>query len=166
MPTSERSRLRLALVALLAVMALVAASCGDDGDDNDNEDELGGGVDSQTVSIEAYDFYFEPTALSVERSTQVTLEFENLGENAHSFTIPDIDVEVESDGGDSGEITFSTPDEPGSLDFFCKYHPDEMTGTIAVGGVDEPLDEDAEGVDDDAESEDDADVAPGTDTGY
>jgi plastocyanin len=166
LPTTNPSRLRLALLVVLAVTALVAASCGEDDGDNEGEDELAGGVDSQTLSIESYDFYFEPTSLSVERSTQVTLEFENLGENAHSFTIPDLDVEVEADGGESGEITFSSPDEPGSLDFFCKYHPDEMTGTLSIGGVGEPLDEDAEGVDDGTESEDDSDVAPGTDTGY
>ena len=154
-----RPGLRLALSAL--AFSLVLGACGGD-DEDDGDDELeGGGVSTQTVSVDAYDFYFEETSLLLESGTTVEVDFENLGEVAHSFTIPDLDVDVDADAGDTTTVTFNTPEEPGSLDFYCKYHPDEMEGTISIGGGDDPLDEDSEGVDTETEESpvDDGDPA-------
>lgn len=137
-------------VLLLVALCLVAApACGDD----PGEDEPGAAVE-QTVELEAYDYYFEPTALSVEVGAEVTVAFSNAGGVEHSFTAPDLDVEVEAGNGEDATVTFVAPDRPGSFDFFCKYHPDEMQGTISIGGSDEPLEE----VPDEGDEDEDVEV--------
>ena len=128
---------------------------------------------SQSLSIEAFDFYFEPTSLAVEVGAEVTIDFTNNGEVTHSWTATDLDAEVEVGGGETGTLTFTAPNEPGSYDFFCKFHPDEMQGTISIGGSDEPMEEDRDPDDDDDEDVDvdvdtneDEDTDAGADTDY
>ena len=41
------------------------------------------------------------------------------------------DAEVEAEGGESATTTFTAP-ESGTVEFICKYHPDQMTGEISV----------------------------------
>ena len=140
-------------VALAAALVLVAApACGEE-EGNEPGTEI-----TQTVEVEAFDNYFEPTSLSVELNAEVTVEFTNNGSITHSFTAPDLDVEIESGNGEDGTVTFAVPNQPGSYDFFCKYHPDEMQGTISAGGSEEPLEEDPDGDDDDDDTEVDVDV--------
>jgi plastocyanin len=131
------------LTIVAACLAAVAvAGCGGDEDP--------GSAVEQTIEIQAFDFYFDPTALTAQRGAEVTLEFANVGEVAHSFTATDLDVEIESGGGEDASVTFTAPAEPGSYDFFCKYHPDDMQGTISIGGSDEPVEEQP-GEDDDVD---------------
>ena len=138
-------------VAVAAALLAITAACG-----GGEESDAGGGVE-QTVELEAFDFYFEPTALAVELGAAVTVEFSNAGGVSHSFTAPDLDVEVEASNGADSDVTFTAPDQPGSLDFFCKYHPDEMKGTISIGGGEAPLEEDQDGDDADPIEEDNED---------
>ena len=145
---------KIAVAAALLVAA--GPACGG----GDAEGEAGGGV-QQSVEVEAFDYYFEPTALAVELGADVTLEFSNAGGVTHSFTAPDLDVEVEASNGADSDVTFRAPDQAGSFDFFCKYHPDEMNGTISIGGGEAPLEEDQDPDGDDADpieedNEDDA----------
>lgn len=132
-----RSRLALGL----AVAALLVAACGSE------ENEPGAAVE-QTVTVDAFDFYFEPTSLSVETGASVTVEFNNAGSVSHSWTSSDLDVEVEASSGEEASVTFTAPAEPGSYDFFCEFHPDEMQGTISIGGSDEDVEEAPEETDD------------------
>jgi plastocyanin len=140
------------LVLLVAAMVLaVAPACGE------GEEEPGSSV-SQTAELEAFDYYFEPTSLAVELGAEVTIEFTNNGSVSHSFSAPDLDVEVEAGNGEEASVTFTAPDQAGSFDFFCKYHADEMAGTISIGGSEVPLEEDPdENDDDDADVEVDVD---------
>lgn len=128
----------------IAALALAGASCGEDEDSARQE---------QSFTVEAFDFYFEPTSLQFEPGAQVNLTLENGGGVAHSITVPDLDFEAEAQSGESIENSFVAPTTPGSLDFYCKFHPDEMTGTISIGGADQPLEEDV-----DAPATDDPDV--------
>jgi plastocyanin len=128
----------------VALLALFGA-CG-----NPDETETAA---SQQVELEAYDFYFEETQFLFDLGARVNVELVNAGDNTHSFTADDLDIDVEVGSGESTNIEFEVPDEPGIFDFYCKYHPDDMKGTISVGGSDEPIQED-----DDADNEDDADV--------
>ena len=48
--------------------------------------------------------------------------------------------------------------EPGSLDFYCKFHPDEMKGVISIGGADQPIEEDVDSEDEDDDADVDVDV--------
>jgi plastocyanin len=132
--------------AVSIAVALVVPAC--DVDEEDDPDV------SQAVELEAYDFYFEEETILLGLGADVIVDFENLGDATHSFTVPDLDLEVEAASGESTEVEFSLPDEPGLLDFFCKYHPDEMNGTISIGGAEQPLEEELE---EDVDEEDDAD---------
>ena len=136
---------KLVLLGAALFVALLPACGGGD-------EEPGSSV-SQTAELEAFDYYFEPTSLLVELGAEVTIEFANNGSVSHSFSAPDLDVEVEAGNGQEATVTFTAPDQPGSFDFFCKYHADEMTGTISIGGGEVPLEEPQE-----TEDDDDADV--------
>lgn len=152
------------VIALACVLMLGAVACGEEEDTDP--------AVSQELTVEAFDYYFEPTALSVQLGAEVTIELTNAGTVSHSWTATDLDVEVEAGSGDEASVTFVAPNEPGSYDFFCKFHPDEMQGTISVGGSDEPVeerpenqDEDDEDVDVEVETEEDQD-ASGADDNY
>ena len=140
----RRPSVRIVACAV-AALALFAA-CGDPEDETDT-------AVAQEVAIEAFDFYFDETQFMFDLGAQVTVDFVNAGEATHSFTADDLDIDVEAGSGETTELTFQVPNEPGVFDFYCKYHPDEMKGTMSIGGNDDPINEDAE--DEDA---DDADV--------
>lgn len=145
------------LICAIAAIALLGA-CGEP------EDDASGDV-SHEVSLEAYDFYFEPTEFSFDLGERVTIDYINNGEATHSFTAPDLDIDIEADSAETTEFKFSVPDQPGIFDFYCKYHPDEMKGTISLGGGEEPIEEqdgndedDDDDIDVDVEDEDDQDA--------
>lgn len=124
-----------------AGLALMGTACGDD-------EEAGA---SERFEMQAFDFRFDPTTLSVSPGATVQLDFSNAGEVAHSVTIPDLDFEVVSESGEDASDTFLAPETPGAIDFFCKFHPDEMAGTISVGGGNQPIEEDVDVEDDDTD---------------
>lgn len=150
-------RILLGCVALLAL----SAACGEP------EDNEPAGT-TQSIELEAFDFYFDETQLLFDLGARVQIDLTNSGENTHSFTADDLDIDVEVGSGESTEITFTAPEEPGVFEFYCKYHPDDMAGTVSVGGSDEPLDEEPEGdgEDDDADVEVDEDEDAGGGAGY
>lgn len=136
-------------IALLALALAVSACVFRDDDD----DQAGPVVQ---VAVTATDFAFDPTTIILDVDTTAEVTFSNNGSVLHSFTVPDFELEVEAEGGQSQTLTFAASDEPGSYEFFCKYHPNEMMGTISIGGVDAPggvVDDDA-----DVESETETEV--------
>ena len=113
-------------LAVLIVGALLLGACG--------EDDGGSSSDSgESVELVAQDFSFEPTTLDLPAGEEVTVNLVNEDDAEHSFTVEDLDVETEAEGGESSEVSFTAPDE-GTVGFICKYHPDQMTGEISVGG--------------------------------
>lgn len=143
------SKLRKVSIMLVALVFVMGA-CGEDEEDT--------AAQQSSNTIEAFDTYFEPTSLQLEPGAEATITLENAGGVAHSFTVPDLDLEIEAQSGDSVDGTFTVPDEPGTLDFYCKFHPDEMTGTISIGGADQPIEEDVDTNEDDDDVDVDADV--------
>lgn len=142
------------LAAVTLALTFAAAACGGGGG------EAAGSSTSETLELEAYDYYFKPTSLSVEPGAEVTVEFTNNGSVSHSFTSPDLDTELELGNAEDGNVKFTAPAEPGSFDFYCKFHPDDMQGTISVGGEEapaeeQPADEDEEDVDVDVDTGED-----------
>jgi plastocyanin len=111
-------------LAVLIVGALLLGACGEDD---------GGSGSGESVELVAQDFSFEPTTLDLPAGEEVTVNLVNEGEAEHSFTVEELDVETEAEGGESSEVSLTAPDE-GTVEFFCKYHPDQMTGEISVGG--------------------------------
>ena len=148
------------LFAVVAAAFLVAAGCG-----SDEGGDTGAAVEN-TVNVAAFDFYFDPTSLNVDVGAEVTIDFTNSGSVAHSWTSTDLDAEVEAGAGEESSVTFVAPAEPGSYDYFCEYHPDQMQGTISIGGSDVEVEEvpgDEEDEDVDVEVDTDEDAGSGTD---
>ena len=122
------------MAALLAAALFLSACGGEDdagGSSGQSGEAAGGG---QTVTVVAQDFSFDTTNLEFEPGAQVTVTLDNQGEAEHTFSIEELDVEAEAAGGETAEATFTMPDS-GSFEFFCEYHPEDMTGTLGVIGA-------------------------------
>lgn len=85
----------------------------------------------QAVNIVARDLAFEPSSIDAEAGEGITFIFENRDNVEHSFTIDDV-VDVEAPGGEEARDTFTVPDS--TVEFYCRYHPDQMRGEVIVGG--------------------------------
>ena len=117
-------------VLLFAVAGVLAfGACGDDNGDGGGGSGNGGAT--QSVDLTAQDFAFDPSTIEVDSGAEVELSFNNEDDVEHSFTAEDLDAEVEAEGGESATTTFTAP-ESGTVEFICKYHPDQMTGEISV----------------------------------
>jgi plastocyanin len=83
-----------------------------------------------TVSVGAYDNYFQPQTISVLPGT--TIHWQNAGKHPHTVTA--------NDGAwDSGNIPpgasySATFQRPGVYYYYCRHHTkDQMRGTVVVG---------------------------------
>jgi plastocyanin len=117
---------RRTLVAVGMAAALVAA-CG--GDEGGTEDNGGGGGGGAATTITASDFAFDPETVTIAAGDGI--ELTNEGEAEHNITAEDAGMDEDVDAGDSVTIDTSGV-EPGTYDFICEYHPDQMTGTLEV----------------------------------
>jgi hypothetical protein len=59
----------------------------------------------------------------VEVTNQDTIE--------HNFTFAEANADQDVEGGEDATATFTAP-AAGSYEFFCKYHPSAMRGTVTV----------------------------------
>ena len=124
--------LRKAL-ALLAVVALLGTACGDDsGGDDPGRGDVGQGGAEQGIQVTAEDFAFDQASLAVEPGEEVDVSLENLDDAEHSFTVDELDFDIEAGGGDSAEGTLTASEEDATFEFYCRYHPN-MTGELVVG---------------------------------
>jgi plastocyanin len=121
------------LTVLLVTAALVVGACGGDDDDSGSNGGGSGGGEAQSVDLTAANFAFDPTTIEAEPGQEVTVTLVNDDSAEHSFTVEDLDVEVEAEGGESADVTFTAPDS-GSVEFHCEYHPEQMRGEITVDG--------------------------------
>jgi plastocyanin len=121
---------RLVAVAVLAG-ALFLGACGDDEPETEAGADGGGG--SSSIEVTASDIAFDSTSFEVPAGAEVAVTLTNEDDPEHSFSIEDPEFEIEAHGGESAEGTFTAPDS-GTLEFFCKYHPDAMRGEITVTG--------------------------------
>jgi plastocyanin len=116
------SRRRRTIAMTVALVAALTAACGDDDDDAGDEGGSGG------VTVTASNFAFDPSELTAAAGETITLR--NQDDVEHSFTIDDPEVDAEAEGGEEANAT--APDSAGTYDFYCRYHPDQMTGTLTV----------------------------------
>jgi plastocyanin len=117
------------MLCILAVVALLGAACGGDDDDASANGDSGGGGSSGALT--ASDFAFSPTSLSVAAGD--SFEFTNDDEVEHNFSIDDADIDEDAEAGESTTVDVSSL-EAGTYDFYCKYHKDQMTGTLEITG--------------------------------
>ena len=115
-------KLMIMLAAVLALMLTSAACSSDDGGGSTD----GGGAADMTVTVK--DFEFDPSTIDVS-SGETTIEVTNTGAVEHSFTLDDDSVSQDIEPGESQTVTVNLTATTG---FHCKYHPEQMTGTLNV----------------------------------
>jgi plastocyanin len=130
---SKRSTGGLHLAALLVTAAVLVGACGGDDDDSGSGNGGDGGGEAQSVELTAANFTFDPTTIEAAPGQEIQVTLVNDDSAEHSFTVEDLDVEVEAEGGESADVSFTAPDS-GSVEFHCEYHPDQMKGEITVDG--------------------------------
>jgi plastocyanin len=111
---------------VLACVALLGAACGEE-----STGAPDGGSGATAIEVSAAEFAFNPTTIDASAGEEIELTFNNTGTTEHSFTIDGL-VEVEAEGGAQASGTFTAPDSP--IEFFCKYHPDQMRGELTIDG--------------------------------
>jgi plastocyanin len=123
--------LRKHLLIGITVVALLGAACGgdDNGGSTDAATEDTGGGGGGSVTLTAADIAFDPTDLSAAAGD--TIEFVNEDDTEHNFTAEDAGINEDVDPSSSTTIDL-TDVKPGTYDFLCEYHPDDMTGTLEV----------------------------------
>ena len=150
----QRGRTAVTLALALA-LGLVAAACGEEptirggqgqpgGEDTpagdafditQAEDHGAADLSGQSeTSLELDDFYFEPTVLVGEPGQTLSIELENEGQAAHTFTLDDGSVDEEVGPGDKVEVDVDFPDS-GHFRFTCRFHASGgMVGALSVDG--------------------------------
>lgn len=119
----------LTSLALGAGMMLALTACGSSASTGSSTGAR------QSVSLEAQDFQFSPTTLTLPPNTAVNVIVKNTGTVHHNFTVKELgankDVETP---GKSETVTFTTKDNA-TYTFYCEYHRDSkgMKGTLTVG---------------------------------
>lgn len=90
-----------------------------------------GGTSEGNVSVSAGDFSFAPASVTTSVGESVTW---TLSEGAHTTTsgnAPDVDGIWNQAITADQPFTF-TFEEPGTYNYFCRFHPDFMTGIVTV----------------------------------
>ncbi len=129
---------RLLVVPVLALALAGVAACGDDDGDSDNgptETAAPADTDAPTdgaTTLQAIDNAFDKASIGGEAGSTIEIDVSNDGLAAHTFTVDEIDVDLVLGGGESGAVQFTFPDE--SFEFYCRFHPTEMRGTLEPGG--------------------------------
>ena len=112
-------------------MVTTGACGGDGGGDGGGGSDTGESADALPVTVTAKDFAFDPATLDGHATHTMDLTFVNEDDVKHSFTIDDMDVDIEAAGGSEATTTF-TPEELGKFEYYCRYHPDTMTGKLTI----------------------------------
>jgi plastocyanin len=139
---------------LVGVLTLAAAGCGG-GDDNSGGSASattaaptttaasgttttaagggggGGGGGEAEIQLVASDFKFDKTSLDMQAGSQVKAEVRNQGQAEHNFTFTEAGANQDIEAGEDAAATFTAP-AAGSYQFFCKYHPSQMKGSVTV----------------------------------
>ena len=121
------------MLAVGGIVALLATACGgDDGGSAAASGDGGGGGDGgSSVTLTAADFSFEPGSISAAAGD--TIELSNEGEAPHNLQSEEAGLDEDVDAGKRVSIDLAGI-EPGNYDFICKFHPDDMSGTLEITG--------------------------------
>jgi plastocyanin len=127
---------------LVGALALVAAGCGG-GDDNGGGSAsaatettaapatTGGGGGGTEIQLTASGTAWDKTSLDMTSGAGVKVEVTNQDTIEHNFTFAEAGANQDVEGGEDATVTFTAP-AAGSYEFFCKYHPSAMRGTVTV----------------------------------
>lgn len=114
-----RSTLRNGVLALAAAMVL--AGCGSGSSSSSTS--------GQTVDLTAANITFSPTDIKTTAG-DVTFVVKNNDKVEHNLTIENGNVNKDVEGGKTVKVKPNL--KLGTYSFHCKYHPDQMKGTIVV----------------------------------
>jgi plastocyanin len=120
---------KLACILIAGGMAVALGACGSS---NAAGSGAGGG---ESMSLEARDFHFSETTLTLPANTTISLTVKNAGSVHHNFSIKELGVNQDIETpGDSKTITFTTSGDA-TYTFYCEYHRDSkgMKGTATIG---------------------------------
>jgi plastocyanin len=106
---------------------------------SDGGDGGGGG----NLAVSMGDNFFEPKEFTVGAGETVTFDISNDGTAIHNMRVDGGDGTLNNDDdtvsdpelftpGATGTLTWTAPDQAGTIDFRCDFHPTDMTGTITV----------------------------------
>ncbi len=130
---------RILVIPVLALALAGVAACGDDGGGDDGPAEATAPVDTATdapsdgvITVQSIDFAFDKASIGGEAGSTIEIAFSNEGLATHTFTVDEIEVDLQLSAGESGTLQFTFPDE--SFDFYCRFHPTQMRGTLVPGG--------------------------------
>jgi plastocyanin len=139
-----RRRGGMAIGVLVGVLALAAAGCGGSDDNGGGSASAttttaaaatttaaGGGGGENEIQLVATDFKWDTTSLDMQSGSEVKVEVRNQGQAEHNFTFTEAGANTDVEAGEDAAATFTAP-AAGSYQFFCKYHPTQMKGTVTV----------------------------------
>lgn len=123
-------------------LGLLAAGCSSSDDESASKSppvSLSGTVNDHgtktagdELSMELDDNYFAPTYVEAKASQKITVELENEGSNAHTFTSPTLGVDEEVPPGQKKTVTITAPGA-GSAEFHCRFHQAAgMQGALVI----------------------------------
>ena len=81
------------------------------------------------VELVAKDIEYRQTSLQAEGG-EVSVFVDNQDGTLHTFTIEELDVDLDVPASKSARVTFDA--EPGEYEFFCRPHEEDMKGTLTV----------------------------------
>jgi plastocyanin len=97
------------------------------------EQAAAGAGAGETVAVESYDIYFEPSELSIPADTDVTVSLPNDGVTLHNFSIDELGISVDIAPGAAEEVVINAP--VGEYEYYCNvpgHKPAGMVGTLTV----------------------------------
>ena len=132
--------LRVAVAALAGALLLTAAGCGGDEGGGAGGDAsattaaatttTGGGGEDE-LKLTAQGIRWDTTTLQLTSGASYRVEVTNEDSVRHNFTFEQASADTDVAGGENATVTFTAP-AAGSYEFFCKYHPQGMRGTVTV----------------------------------
>lgn len=105
-------------------------------DKTEAEKEAGSAEASKTIKVDAKNFSFSPTKITVKKGESVKIQLVN-AEGFHDFVIDEFNVKTEKIGANqTAEVTF-TPDKTGSFEYYCSVGSHRQMGMKGILTVEE-----------------------------
>jgi plastocyanin len=121
------------MLATVGIVALLATACGGDDDGGtpvaSKDNGGGGGGSGGSVTLTAADFSFDPETVTAAAGD--TIELSNEGDSPHNLQAEEAGLDEDVDAGATVPVDLAGV-EPGTYDFICRFHPDDMKGTLEI----------------------------------
>lgn len=84
-----------------------------------------------STTLVAQGISFNTTKLDFKAGQKVTVTVQNKDSVEHNFTFKAAKASKDVEAGETAKATFTVP-AAGTYEFHCKYHPNQMKGTVTV----------------------------------